>query len=100
MLHILFLCSLLLPSIHATDFCVGDLKGSTSPSGYLCKNVAKNAGKRPSLAFVGFNSPDPGLQSLDFVLFANDLPTELVATTTFLDDAQVKKLKHILGGAG
>lgn len=37
MLPILLL-ALLLPSSHAADFCVGDLKGPQTPSGYLCKN--------------------------------------------------------------
>ncbi|XP_022777230.1 auxin-binding protein ABP19a-like [Durio zibethinus] len=59
-----------------------------------------NFGKRPSLAIVNFNSPNPGLQILDFALFANDLPSDLVEKTTFLDDAQVKKLKGVLGGSG
>ncbi|GLT74288.1 hypothetical protein SLA2020_460930 [Shorea laevis] len=59
-----------------------------------------NAGKFPALAFVSFSSANPGLQILDFALFANDLPSELIEDTTFLDDAQVKKLKGILGGTG
>ncbi|XP_056166706.1 germin-like protein subfamily 3 member 3 [Syzygium oleosum] len=41
-----------------------------------------------------------GFKSLDFALFANDLPSELVEAATFLDDAQVKKLKGVLGGTG
>ncbi|XVF27051.1 hypothetical protein REPUB_Repub14bG0073100 [Reevesia pubescens] len=68
------------------------------PQGLLHFQV--NAGKRPSLAIVNFNSPIPGLQILDFALFANDLPSALVEKTTFLDDAQVKKLKGVLGGTG
>ncbi|KAK3438737.1 hypothetical protein EUGRSUZ_C03535 [Eucalyptus grandis] len=59
-----------------------------------------NAAKVPALAFVSFSSPSPGLQILDFALFANNFPSELVEATTFLDDAQVKKLKGILGGTG
>ena len=59
-----------------------------------------NAGRTPALAFVSFSSERPGLQILDFALFANDLPSEIVETTTFLDDAQVKKLKGVLGGTG
>ncbi|KAK3013106.1 hypothetical protein RJ639_010107 [Escallonia herrerae] len=31
-----------------------------------------------SIAFVSFSSPSPGLQILDFALFANDLPSKLV----------------------
>ncbi|PPD84605.1 hypothetical protein GOBAR_DD18431 [Gossypium barbadense] len=45
-------------------------------------------------------SPDPGLQILDFALFANDLPTDIIEETTFLDAAQIKKLKGVLGGTG
>ncbi|KAK8351486.1 hypothetical protein V6Z12_A05G035500 [Gossypium hirsutum] len=57
-------------------------------------------GKTQSLAFVSFSSPDPGLQILDFALFANDLPTDIIEETTFLDAAQIKKLKGVLGGTG
>ncbi|XP_010261909.1 PREDICTED: auxin-binding protein ABP20-like [Nelumbo nucifera] len=59
-----------------------------------------NSGKTPALAFVSFSSANPGLQILDFALFANNLPSALVEKTTFLDDAQVKKLKAVLGGSG
>lgn len=68
------------------------------PQGLLHFQV--NAGKNGATAFVTFSSPDPGLQILDFALFANDLPSKLVETVTFLDDAQVKKLKGVLGGTG
>ncbi|XP_027175104.1 auxin-binding protein ABP20 [Coffea eugenioides] len=57
-----------------------------------------NSGKSPALAFVSFSSPTPGLQVTDFAFFKNDLPTEIVAKTTFLDIPQIKKLKAILGG--
>ncbi|KAK9705558.1 hypothetical protein RND81_07G066200 [Saponaria officinalis] len=66
------------------------------PQGLLHFQI--NSGKSRVLAFVGFSSPSPGLQILDFALFANSLPSELVEKTTFLDDAQVKKLKGVLGG--
>ncbi|KAK3040378.1 hypothetical protein RJ639_026783 [Escallonia herrerae] len=68
------------------------------PQGLLHFQI--NSGKGLALAFVSFSSPNPGLQILDFALFANNLPTELVTTTTFLDAAQVKKLKGVLGGTG
>ncbi|KAK1386123.1 hypothetical protein POM88_023858 [Heracleum sosnowskyi] len=45
-------------------------------------------------------SASPGLQITDFALFANELPTELVTKTTFLDPVVVKKLKKVLGGTG
>lgn len=75
-------------------------KGDTMifPQGLLHFQI--NAGKRPSLAIVTFNSPNPGLQILDFALFANDFPSSLVEKSTFLDDATVKKLKGVLGGTG
>ncbi|KAL1531323.1 Auxin-binding protein abp20 [Salvia divinorum] len=57
-----------------------------------------NSGKGPALAFVSFSTQNPGLQITDFALFKNDLPTELVAKVTFLDIAQIKKLKGALGG--
>lgn len=66
------------------------------PRGLLHFQV--NGGGTTALAFASFSSPSPGLQILDFALFANDLPSELVEKTTFLDDAQVKKLKGVLGG--
>ncbi|CAN0838281.1 Germin-like protein 8-14 [Linum grandiflorum] len=59
-----------------------------------------NSGKTPAVAFVSLSSPNPGLQITDFALFANDLPSEIVEKVTFLDDAQVKKLKAVLGGTG
>ncbi|KAJ8648349.1 hypothetical protein MRB53_001372 [Persea americana] len=59
-----------------------------------------NAGGVPAVAFPSFSSPSPGLQITAFALFANDLPSVLVEKTTFLDDAQVKKLKAVLGGTG
>uniref|UniRef100_A0A7N1A8J0 Germin-like protein n=1 Tax=Kalanchoe fedtschenkoi TaxID=63787 RepID=A0A7N1A8J0_KALFE len=66
------------------------------PQGLLHYQI--NAGGVPAVAFVMFSSSDPGLQILDFALFANDLPTILVAKSTFLDTAQIKKLKGVLGG--
>ncbi|CAN8239523.1 unnamed protein product [Cochlearia groenlandica] len=68
------------------------------PQGLLHFQI--NAGKSSSSAVVTFNSASPGLQILDFALFANNLPTELVVGTTFLDAATVKKLKGVLGGTG
>ena len=68
------------------------------PQGLLHFQV--NAGGTPAIAYVSFSSASPGLQILDYVLFANNLPTELVAATTFLDTAQIKKLKGVLGGTG
>ena len=53
-----------------------------------------------AIGFVSFSSSSPGFQILDYALFGNNLPTELVAATTFLDTAQIKKLKGVFGGTG
>lgn len=68
------------------------------PQGLL--HYQLNVGNTSALAYASFSSPSPGLQILDFALFQNNLPTELVAATTFLDVAQIKKLKGVLGGTG
>ncbi|XP_047337057.1 auxin-binding protein ABP19a [Impatiens glandulifera] len=59
-----------------------------------------NSGTTTALAIVSFSDPSPGLQILDFALFGNDLASAIVEEVTFLDDAQVKKLKKVLGGTG
>ncbi|KAK9282037.1 hypothetical protein L1049_004949 [Liquidambar formosana] len=68
------------------------------PQGLLHFQI--NARGIPAVVFVSFSSSSPGLQILDFALFGNNLPSALVEKTTFLDDAQVKKLKAVLGGSG
>ncbi|XVE70704.1 hypothetical protein DITRI_Ditri10aG0092100 [Diplodiscus trichospermus] len=68
------------------------------PKGLLHFQI--NAAKTQALAYASFSSPSPGLQILDFALFGNDLPSDIIEETTFLDDAQVKKLKGVLGGTG
>ncbi|KAL7114002.1 hypothetical protein ABFS83_04G091700 [Erythranthe nasuta] len=68
------------------------------PQGLLHFQI--NGGGKTSVAFASFSSPNPGLQITDFALFANNLPSMLIEKTTFLDDAQVKKLKSVLGGTG
>uniref|UniRef100_A0A3N7EI20 Germin-like protein n=2 Tax=Populus TaxID=3689 RepID=A0A3N7EI20_POPTR len=59
-----------------------------------------NDGEINAVAVVSFSDPDPGLQITDFAFFANNLSSELLEKSTFLDDAQVKKLKKVLGGTG
>ncbi|PWA63699.1 Cupin 1 [Artemisia annua] len=68
------------------------------PHGLLHFQV--NACGVPAVAFASFSSASPNLQITDFALFANDLPSSLVATTTFLDVATVRMLKDVLGGTG
>ncbi|KAL3824493.1 hypothetical protein ACJIZ3_020522 [Penstemon smallii] len=76
------------------------LKGDVMifPQGLLHFQI--NGGGRTAVAFASFGSPNPGLQITDFALFGNKLSSALVEKTTFLDDAQVKKLKSVLGGSG
>ncbi|KAG1358828.1 auxin-binding protein ABP20 [Cocos nucifera] len=68
------------------------------PQGLLHFQV--NGDGTKAMAIVSFSSPSPGLQITAFALFANNLPSALVETVTFLDDAEVKKLKKLLGGTG
>nr|CAD1827182.1 unnamed protein product [Ananas comosus var. bracteatus] len=75
------------------------------PQGQLHFQVAKQLirnkrGGVTAVAFVSFSSPSPGLQITSFALFANSLPSAVVEKVTFLDDAEVKKLKGVLGGSG
>ncbi|KAJ9686439.1 hypothetical protein PVL29_015372 [Vitis rotundifolia] len=54
-----------------------------------------------ALLWVSFCSSNPGLQILNNALFSNNLPSELIDKTTFLDDDdEVKRLKALLGGSG
>ncbi|XP_061342923.1 auxin-binding protein ABP19a-like [Gastrolobium bilobum] len=59
-----------------------------------------NSGKGNATAFVAFSSENPGAQTLDLLLFGNNLPSDIVAKTTLLDVAQVMKLKKRFGGRG
>jgi quercetin dioxygenase-like cupin family protein len=68
------------------------------PQGLL--HFELNAGSTPVQVFVTFSSANPGLQILDYSLFSNDFPSELLAATSFLDIPQIKKLKAFFGGTG
>ncbi|OIW11816.1 hypothetical protein TanjilG_07297 [Lupinus angustifolius] len=57
-------------------------------------------GKSKAVAYAVFSSSNPGLQILDFALFASNFSSSLITQTTFLDPEQVKKLKSVLGGSG
>ena len=50
-------------------------------------------GNTTAVTLSSFSSDNPGLQILDFALFANDLPTEVVNKVTNLDELQIVKLK-------
>ncbi|KAK2359458.1 auxin-binding protein [Trifolium repens] len=59
-----------------------------------------NTGKGKATGYAAFSSENPSTQIVDTLLFGNKLPSELVAKTTLLDLAQVKKLKALFGGSG
>ncbi|KAK7250679.1 hypothetical protein RIF29_33264 [Crotalaria pallida] len=63
-------------------------------------HFALNAGKEKATANVIFSSVRPSIQLLDLALFGNNFDSALVAKTTFLDPAQVKKLKGVFKGSG
>ncbi|KAG1334283.1 germin-like protein 8-14 [Cocos nucifera] len=68
------------------------------PQGLLHFQV--NVGETTAIAVVGFSNPSPGIQTTSSSLFAGNLPSALVEKVTFLDDAEVKKLKKMMGGTG
>uniref|UniRef100_A0A803MQC2 Germin-like protein n=2 Tax=Chenopodium quinoa TaxID=63459 RepID=A0A803MQC2_CHEQI len=57
-----------------------------------------NVGSTPVLAYATFASENPGFQAVDLALFRSSLPSELIEKVTLLDDAQINKLKKLLGG--
>ncbi|XP_074284411.1 auxin-binding protein ABP19a-like [Silene latifolia] len=57
-----------------------------------------NMGKKPALAFVSLDSPNPGFQITSSSLFSNDLPKKVIEKITALDASQVKKLKKMFRG--
>ncbi|KAF3439674.1 hypothetical protein FNV43_RR17952 [Rhamnella rubrinervis] len=68
------------------------------PQGLLHFTV--NTGSTQALIFVSFSSENPGLQILDNALFGNNFPTELITASTFLDGAEIKRLKAVFNGTG
>ncbi|XP_057455073.1 auxin-binding protein ABP19a-like [Lotus japonicus] len=68
------------------------------PQGLL--HFQLNAGGNRASAVLTFSSTNPVAQLVDVALFGNNLDSGLVARTTFLDLAQVKKLKAVFGGRG
>ncbi|KAK9948081.1 hypothetical protein M0R45_003669 [Rubus argutus] len=93
---------------------VPDYTAPQGPAGYSCKipaNVTVDdfvytglevAGNTSNINNLGITTAlvaqFPGVQLLENALFQSDFPTELIAQTTLLDIAQIKKLKGLLGG--
>ncbi|KAH7855117.1 hypothetical protein Vadar_021410 [Vaccinium darrowii] len=59
-----------------------------------------NTGETPATVIASFGSANPGVQVTAFALFGNNLPSSFVEKITFLDEAEVRKLKGVFGGTG
>ncbi|KAK7255718.1 hypothetical protein RIF29_29137 [Crotalaria pallida] len=81
-------------SVYLKTLSKGDLM--IFPQGLL--HFQLNSGKGKATAFVSYSSTNPGAQLLDLALFGNNLDSALVQKSTFLDPAQVQKLKGAFGG--
>ncbi|KAH7519288.1 hypothetical protein FEM48_Zijuj08G0020100 [Ziziphus jujuba var. spinosa] len=68
------------------------------PKGLL--HFIVNSAPSNALIFASFSSDNPGAQILDNALFAKNFPSELIAASTLLDVAEVKRLKGVFGGSG
>ncbi|CAO2188490.1 unnamed protein product [Urochloa humidicola] len=56
-----------------------------------------NDGDTTAVAFNAYSSAHPSLQILDYVLFGNDLPVEVVNNVTFISKEEIIKLKKFFG---
>ncbi|XP_065851198.1 auxin-binding protein ABP20-like [Euphorbia lathyris] len=83
-----------LNAVYSTIVKAGDV--FVFPQGLL--HFLINSGKSPAVVYVCYNSEMPGLQFLDLALFGNNLPTDVIGKATFLDAAQIIKLKAVFGG--
>lgn len=68
------------------------------PQGLL--HFLYNGGDTAAVAFAAYSSDNAGLQVVDYALFKNSLPAEVVEKVTFLDEAEVRRLKALFGGSG
>ncbi|MED6118924.1 hypothetical protein PIB30_007084 [Stylosanthes scabra] len=59
-----------------------------------------NSGKGKATVYLAFSSSNPSVQLVDVALFGNNLSSDLVTKTTYLDLYEVKKLKGVFGGSG
>ncbi|CAL1399671.1 unnamed protein product [Linum trigynum] len=68
------------------------------PRGLL--HFQANTGKEHAMGIASYSNSEPGVQLVSAALFGNDFPSFLVEKTTNIDEAEVKKLKALLGGSG
>ncbi|KAL4334958.1 hypothetical protein GQ457_07G039140 [Hibiscus cannabinus] len=80
--------------VYLTSLHEGDIMAF--PQGLMHFQI--NVGKTPALAFASFSNTSPGIYFMDYAWFANDLPTQILQKTTFLDPDQIQRLKELLGG--
>jgi quercetin dioxygenase-like cupin family protein len=80
--------------VYTKTLYAGDLM--VLPQGQL--HFQYSHGNTTAVTLSSFSSDNPGLQILDFALFANDLPTEVANKVTNLDELQIVKLKAALFG--
>ncbi|KAI8023898.1 Auxin-binding protein ABP19a [Camellia lanceoleosa] len=100
-LPILFVVSLLFSYSHGSvlDFCVADFSLPDGPAGYSCKKPAKVTVNDFVYSGLGIAGNTSNLfKAAVTAAFVDQFP--VVEKVTFLDDAQVKKLKAVFGGTG
>ncbi|CAL0313016.1 unnamed protein product [Lupinus luteus] len=68
------------------------------PKGLL--HFGFNSGKGKVSALFVLSHENPSIQIVDLALFGNKLDSSIIQKTTFLDDAQIKKLKALFKGSG
>ncbi|CAL0313014.1 unnamed protein product [Lupinus luteus] len=68
------------------------------PKGLL--HFGFNAGKGKISTLYVLSSEKPSTQIVDLALFGSKLDSSIIQKTTFLDDAQIKKLKALFKGSG
>ncbi|KAK7381859.1 hypothetical protein VNO80_00407 [Phaseolus coccineus] len=57
-----------------------------------------NSGNEKAVAFATYSSPNPRIDFLYQILFANNVSANTIAQTTFLDEPQVRKLQARFNG--
>ncbi|XP_062196425.1 germin-like protein 8-13 [Phragmites australis] len=68
------------------------------PQGLL--HFQYNVGSTTAVVFSAYSSANPGLQVVDWALFKSSLPSAVVEKVTFLDLAEIRRLKALFGGSG
>ena len=66
------------------------------PRGLLHYQI--NVGNSSAVGFPFFSNPEPGLQIVPLALFKGDIPSPVIAKTTFLSPSEIQRLKKFLGG--